>query len=86
MKIINSISQKLLLIFNQYRYIERTINFIKYLDEVNLTDLKPEIFNWLNIDDFEMQLVEFQSNPIRKKKFIKFRSDLEIFQRKRLIE
>lgn len=42
------------------------------------------MFEWLNIDNLEMELVEFQSSSIWKQKFISLRADLEERERDRL--
>jgi len=39
----------------------------------------------LNLDDFEMQLVDFQSSTIWKEKFVMLRNELEEIQRDRAI-
>jgi len=43
------------------------------------------VLEWLNLDDFEMQLVDFQSSTIRKEKFVILRNELEEIQRDRVI-
>lgn len=70
--------------FVQFRELEKTIQFIKYPDEADFTDLKLDMFEWLDLKDLEMQLVDFQSNPVWKQKFITLRADLEEIERERL--
>ena len=53
---------------------------VKKLEKLNL-----KVLEWLNLDDFEMQLVDFQSSTIWKEKFVILRNELEQIQRDRAI-
>ena len=48
----------------------------KQMEELNL-----QMFSWMDIDRSEMQLIEFQSSSVWKKKFI--RVELEKIERRR---
>jgi hypothetical protein len=43
------------------------------------------VLEWLNLDAFKMQLVDFQSSTIWKEKFVILRNELEKIQRDRTI-
>ena len=72
--------------FVQFRSFEETIKFLKYPDTIIFENLNLEIFNWMDLNDFEMQLVEFQSSSIWKQKFVELRIQLEEIERDRLRE
>ena len=42
-----------------------------------MEELNLQKFSWINMDKFEMELIEFQSSSIWKQKFIDLRVDLE---------
>ena len=46
--------------------------------------IKLKMFSWIDMDKFEMQLIEFQSSSIWKQKFIDLRVELEKIERRRL--
>jgi hypothetical protein len=46
-------------------------------DLLDLTTTQLELFNWMNVDDFEMQLVEFKSSELWTSKFVELRKSLE---------
>ena len=51
----------------------------KQMEELNL-----QMFSWIDMDKFEMQLIEFQSSSIWKQKFIDLRVELEKIERRRI--
>ena len=51
----------------------------KQMEELNL-----QMFSWMDMDKFEMQLIEFQSSSIWKQKFIDLRVELEKTERRQL--
>ena len=55
--------------FTQFRELEEILLIMKNPDKTNFTKLKIDLFEWLNIDNLEMELVEFQSSSILKQKF-----------------
>jgi len=42
-----------------------------------MEELNLQKFSWIDTDEFEIQLIEFQSSSIWKQKFIDLRVDLE---------
>ena len=51
----------------------------KQMEELNL-----QMLSWIDMDKFEMQLIEFQSTSIEKQKFIDLRVELKKVARRRL--
>ena len=49
-----------------------------------MEELNLQMFSWIDMDKFEMQLIKFQSSPIWKQKFIDLRVELEKIERRRL--
>ena len=49
-----------------------------------MEELNLQMFSWIDMDKFEMQLIEFQSSSIWKQKFIDLRVELEKIERRRL--
>ena len=70
--------------FTQFRELEEFLLIIKNPNKTNITKLKIDLFEWLNIDNLEMELVEFQSSSIWKQNFISLRASLEERERGRL--
>ena len=48
-----------------------------------MEELNLQMFSWMHLDKFEMQLIEFQSSSIWKQKFIDLRVELEKVERRR---
>ncbi|XP_071978773.1 general transcription factor II-I repeat domain-containing protein 2-like [Engystomops pustulosus] len=69
--------------FNQFRSLEQTMKIMKYPDVVVYSSLELNGFQWIQIDDLEMQLVEFQES-IWGQVFVDLRSKLENLERCRL--
>jgi hypothetical protein len=69
--------------FVQFRKFEDTTKFIKYPDIVDFENLDLTMFDWMELQAFEMQLVELQSSSIWKQKFVDLRVRLEIIERDR---
>ncbi|KAL7634403.1 UNVERIFIED_CONTAM: hypothetical protein RMT77_014780 [Armadillidium vulgare] len=70
--------------FANFRELEKTVKFMKFPDSIKLSELNLQIFSWIDMDDFEMQLIEFQSSSIWKQKFIDLRVELESIEKERL--
>ena len=51
---------------------------------MQMEELNLQMFSWMHMDKFEMQLIEFQSSSIWKQKFIDLRVELEKIERRRL--
>lgn len=83
-EIINTTLEQFSLRFVQFRKFEETAKFMKYPDTVILENLDMETFDWMDLRDFEMQLVELQSSSIWKQKFVDLRMQLETMERDRL--
>ncbi|KAK1346916.1 hypothetical protein QTO34_000776 [Cnephaeus nilssonii] len=69
--------------FSQFRSLEQTMKIIKYPDVVVYSSLELNGFQWMQIDDLEMQLAEFQDS-IWAQVFVDWRSKLENLERCRL--
>ena len=80
LNIIESVRKQFLTRFSKCRELEATANFIRYPDSVKMEEINLQMFSWIDMDKFEMQLIEFQSSLIWKQKFI----ELEKIERKRL--
>lgn len=55
--------------FSQFRELEKTLQFVILPHKLQFDDLKLSYFNWLNIDNLEMEMVEFQNNVVWTNKF-----------------
>lgn len=64
--------------FDQFRRIEETTKFIICPDTCEFSRLNLEIFEFMELYDFEMQLVDFQSSSIWPQKFKELRNNLEV--------
>ncbi|XP_060864294.1 SCAN domain-containing protein 3-like [Metopolophium dirhodum] len=71
--------------FTQFKEFEETMKIIVYPDTLPLEKLNLKVLELLNLDDFEMQLVDFQSSTIWNEKFVILRNELEEIQRDRAI-
>jgi hypothetical protein len=71
--------------FTQFRSFEETAKFIKCADSVTLDKLNLERLQWINLNNFEMQLIELQSSSVWMQKFIDFLAELENIERDRLV-
>ena len=54
-------------------------------DSTSLETLNLESLKWLDLEDIEMQLIDFQSSSIWKQKFIDLRRDLELIENDRAV-
>ena len=84
LSVLNSLKDQFCSRLVQFRELEETTLFIKYPDQASFPKLKTDLFEWLGIDNFEMELVELQSSFLWKQKFINLRADLEKRERDRL--
>ena len=64
LSVLNSLKDQFCSRFVQFQELKETILFIKYPDQVSFSKLKTELFEWLGIDNFEIELAELQSNFI----------------------
>ncbi|VVC24465.1 Ribonuclease H-like domain [Cinara cedri] len=61
------------------------MNIIICPDTLSLEKFNLKVLEWVNLNDFEMELVDFQSSTIWKEKFVILRNELEEIQRDRAI-
>ncbi|GFU29638.1 general transcription factor II-I repeat domain-containing protein 2A [Trichonephila clavipes] len=70
--------------FSQFKELSETFKFIMYPDVFSFDKLNLSQFNWLEIEEFERQLIDFQSSSIWIQKFIETRKKLELIEAERL--
>ncbi|XP_039196835.1 general transcription factor II-I repeat domain-containing protein 2A-like [Crotalus tigris] len=63
--------------FLQFRKIEITLCFLTSPDKAKFEELDLSYLHWLDLENLEMELVEFQENSIWKNKFCGLRETLE---------
>ncbi|GFS47164.1 uncharacterized protein TNCV_2053361 [Trichonephila clavipes] len=59
--------------FSQFKELSETFKFIMYPDVISFDKLNLSQFDWLEIEELEMQLIDFQSSSIWIQKFIETR-------------
>ncbi|GFT11700.1 uncharacterized protein TNCV_264871 [Trichonephila clavipes] len=64
--------------------LSETSKSIMYPDVISFDKLNLSQFYWLEIEEFEMQLIDFQSSSIWIQKFIETRKKLELIEAERL--
>ncbi|GFW32480.1 uncharacterized protein TNCV_676391 [Trichonephila clavipes] len=57
--------------FSQFKELSETFKFIMYPDVISFDKLNLSQFDWLEIEEFEMQLIDFQSSSIWFKSLLK---------------
>ena len=82
LKIIESVGKQFFTRFLKFRELEETANFMRFPDSIKMEELNLQKFSWIDMDKFEMELIEFQSNS----KFIDLRVDLENIGKRRLVK
>jgi hypothetical protein len=60
--ILKSLSQEFQARFNRFKNMEETLRIIKYPDIKEINTLQLDVFEWLEIEDLEMELIEFQNS------------------------
>ncbi|GBM31393.1 hypothetical protein AVEN_99609-1 [Araneus ventricosus] len=60
--------------FSQFKELSETLKFIMYPDVTPFDKLNFSQFDWLEIEEFEMQLIDFQSSSTWTQKFIETRA------------
>ncbi|GFW43375.1 CCHC-type domain-containing protein [Trichonephila clavipes] len=70
--------------FSQFKELSETFKFIMYPDVISFDKLNLSQFDWLEIEELEMQLIHFQSSSIWNQKFIETRKKLELIEALRL--
>ena len=71
--------------FTQFRQFSEITQFVLHPDSTSLEALNLESLKWLDLEDMEMQLVDFQYSSILKQKFIDLRRDLELIENDRAV-
>jgi uncharacterized ubiquitin-like protein YukD len=71
--------------FTQFRSFEETAKFIKRADNATLDKLNLERLQWVDLSNFEIQLIDLQSSSIWRQKLIDLRAELENIERDRLV-
>lgn len=56
--------------FSQFRELDATLHFIQFPHSIQFEDLKLSKFDWLDLINLEMELVDFQESAVWKVKFI----------------
>ncbi|GFT40099.1 general transcription factor II-I repeat domain-containing protein 2A [Trichonephila clavipes] len=82
--IMDSIIKEFSARFSQCKELLEMFKFIMYLDVISFDKLNLSQFDWLEIEELEMQLIDFQSSSIWIQKFIETRKKLELIEAERL--
>ncbi|GFV20280.1 uncharacterized protein TNCV_20031 [Trichonephila clavipes] len=64
--------------FSQFKELSETFEFIMYPDVISFDKLNLSQFDWLEIEELEMQLIDFQSSSIWIQKFIETKEKVGI--------
>ncbi|GFT98119.1 uncharacterized protein TNCV_789381 [Trichonephila clavipes] len=70
--------------FFQFKELSETFKFIMFPDVISFDKLNLSQFDWLEIEELEMQMIDFQSSSIWIQKFIETRKKLELIEAERL--
>lgn len=71
--------------FQEFETFAETSKFIMFPDTIPINNLNLKIFKWMNLEDLEIELVDFQSSSIWKQKFVNLRNELETIENNRLL-
>lgn len=63
--------------FFQFRELDTTLQFILFPNTIQFEDLKLTNFDWLDLGNLEMELIEFQESAVWKTKFIDMNQKLQ---------
>jgi len=63
--------------FSQFRQLDSTLEFLIYPHNIKIDKLELSFFEWLSIENLEMELIEFQGSNIWRNKFINLNNELE---------
>ncbi|GFU18834.1 uncharacterized protein TNCV_1085731 [Trichonephila clavipes] len=69
---------------NMLKELSKTFKFIMYPDVISFDKLNLSQFDWLELEELEMQLIDFQSSSIWIQKVIETRKKLELIEAERL--
>ncbi|GBN09006.1 hypothetical protein AVEN_28242-1 [Araneus ventricosus] len=70
--------------FSQLKEFSVILKFIVYPEVISFDKLNLSQFDWLEIEEFEMQLIDFESSSKWIQKFIETRKELELNETERL--
>ncbi|GFX83430.1 general transcription factor II-I repeat domain-containing protein 2A [Trichonephila clavipes] len=70
--------------FSLFKELSETFKFIMYPDVISFDKLDLSQFDWLEIEELEMQLIDFQSSSTWIQKFIETRKKFELIDAERL--
>ena len=59
---------------------------MRFPDSIEIEELNLQKFSWIDMNEFEMQLIEFQVSSIWKQKFIDLRVDRENIEKRSLVK
>ncbi|GFV01330.1 uncharacterized protein TNCV_3195391 [Trichonephila clavipes] len=76
--IIDSLIKEFSAKFSQSKELSETFKFIMYPDGISFDKLNLSQFDWLEIEEYGMQLIDFQSSSIWIQEFIETRKKLEL--------
>ncbi|GFX71206.1 general transcription factor II-I repeat domain-containing protein 2A [Trichonephila clavipes] len=82
--IMDSLIKEFSVRFSQFKELSETFKFIMHPDVISFDKLNLSQFYWLEIEELEMQLIDFQSSSIWTQKFIETREKLELIKEERL--
>ncbi|GFU21570.1 general transcription factor II-I repeat domain-containing protein 2A [Trichonephila clavipes] len=82
--IMDSLIKEFSVRFSQFKELLEKFKFIMYPDVISFGQLNLSQFDWLEIEEREMQLIDFQSRSIWIQKFIEKRKKLELIEAERL--
>lgn len=71
--------------FSQFRELDATLQFIQFPHTIQFEDLKLLKFDWLDLSNLEMELVDFQESAVWKTKFIDLNLKLQEKEVKSLV-
>ena len=71
--------------FTHFRQFAKKKQFVLHPDSTLLETLNLESLKWLDLEDIEMQLIDFQSSSLWKQKFIDLRRNLEVIENDRAV-
>ena len=59
LNIIESVGEQFFIRFSKFRKLEETANFMRFPESIKMEKLNLQKFSWIDIDKFEMELIEF---------------------------
>ena len=84
LNIIKAADEQFFTIFSKFRELEETAKFMRFPNSIKMEELNLQKFSWIEIDKFEMRLIEFYCSSIWKQKFVDLRVDWENIEKRQL--